>query len=157
MEGLSPPPPPLPHWPGYKASISQCRGGLSTSQQTIIYTDKEPLGTETVFVGGRANIAKLYLLDTDVCGRMIFFILDTGICVSNTPKLGCLSNHKYIHVHIQHEGEARGLFVLVVTHELCLGCINWFVVYKALIDRPDTQHGNNASVTCWQHFDLHHR
>ena len=38
-------------------------------------------------------------------------------------------NHKYI----QHEGEARGLYVLVVTHECIiliqpsLGCINWFV------------------------------
>ena len=55
-----------------------------------------------------------------------------------------VSNHKYI----QHGGEARGLYVLVVTHECiysiqpCMGCINWFVAYTALIDHPDTPQGN---------------
>ena len=54
------------------------------------------------------------------------------------PKLGCMEynarvcNHKYI----QHEGEARGLYVLVVTHECIiliqpsLGCINWLLEYS---------------------------
>ena len=55
-----------------------------------------------------------------------------------------VSNHKYI----QHEGEARGQYVLVVTHECIysvqpsLGCINWFVAYQALIDYSDTPQGN---------------
>ena len=55
-----------------------------------------------------------------------------------------VSSHNYI----QHEGEARGLYALVVTHECiysiqpCLGCINWFVANKVLIDYSDTPQGN---------------
>ena len=51
-----------------------------------------------------------------------------------------VSNYKYI----EHEGETRGLYVLVVTHEYIysmqpsLGCINWFVAYKALIAQGNT-------------------
>ena len=46
------------------------------------------------------------------------------------------------HMYIQHEGEARGLYVLVVTHECIiliqpsLGCINWFVYSPVLASSP---------------------
>ena len=57
------------------------------------------------------------------------------LVIVNTPQAGLYEYNAFVrnHKYIQHEGEARGLYVLVVTHECIiliqpsLGCINWFV------------------------------
>ena len=51
------------------------------------------------------------------------------------PKQGSMGYIKHeCSNHIQHEGEARGLYVVMQESRLpFLGCINWFVSYKPLI------------------------
>ena len=64
-------------------------------------------------------------------------------------------NHKYV----QHEGEARGLYVLVVTHECIiliqpsLGCINWFVAQYTQV-QGECRQCVVISATTGQYHDI---